>query len=202
MIEDPREGDSFSVRLGRPRPRFGLKTAFVVMTVLCVWLGWRSVRERRIAEMHARRESVVAALEKVFTTSRPGIIKDGRWSPEVTHRRNLGGDGTAYIRHVSADTERLQIVQPLIDQPIVNIVKELLAAYEPGLTAAGLHREIIKASGSTSSDNFGHAYGGTVWVLPEHGLTVSLDAQVDREQVDTIGRVNVVFIHNERVSFW
>jgi hypothetical protein len=44
--------------------RFGLKALFIVMTLLCVWLGYKFARERRAAEMLSRRQAVYNTLIK------------------------------------------------------------------------------------------------------------------------------------------
>jgi len=53
----------------RRRLRFGLKTLFIVVTALCLWLGYHVVRERRADEILARHDAVLAALVKQIATA-------------------------------------------------------------------------------------------------------------------------------------
>jgi hypothetical protein len=48
----------------RPRIRFGLRALFVLMTAVCVWLGYRVILERRANEIAARHDAVLAAISK------------------------------------------------------------------------------------------------------------------------------------------
>jgi hypothetical protein len=63
MYEDALEGDRPSVKLNRPRFRFGLKTMLVLVALACVWLGMRAARERRATEMATRRNTIFDALD-------------------------------------------------------------------------------------------------------------------------------------------
>jgi hypothetical protein len=66
----------------RSRFRFGLKTLFVVTTVLCLWLGYKFLRERRVAEMVARHEEVLAKLVSQIDSSNSPVLHGITPGPE------------------------------------------------------------------------------------------------------------------------
>jgi hypothetical protein len=53
----------------RRRLRFGLKTLFIILTALCLWLGYHVVREHRADEILARHDAVLAVLVKQIATA-------------------------------------------------------------------------------------------------------------------------------------
>ena len=52
--------------------RFGLKTIFVVMTILCVWFGYQAIHHQRFEQVRARHSALVKAVQDSMSQAPPG----------------------------------------------------------------------------------------------------------------------------------
>jgi cell division protein FtsB len=69
----------------RRRVRFSLKTLLVLVTLLCIWLGWNAARQRRAAQIIALNHAVLDQLQENFTTEPDRTKADS--SPSARQRR-------------------------------------------------------------------------------------------------------------------
>ena len=103
--------------LYHPRPerwltwRFGLRTLFVVVTIVCLWLGWNV---RLVQHRKAMRAQIVASGGAFHNT--PPVGEPHNWGDAQEWRTEQDGGvrSLSFIRRILGDTEALQIEFPRI----------------------------------------------------------------------------------------
>lgn len=190
---------------GRRLFRFGLKSLFILMTVLCIWLGIRAARDRRAREMVAVNHAVLEALEKNVTAepkdahfvmpasirqSTANFLKKSRPDSEAQRRQiaNLFDGGRLYT--TSTFDVPLNVEKALAADSPTNVSTRLVAHYGRGLAEAGLN---LTVSGGGESSM-------AIWHMPDHGVSVIIDVNVDSDTKQA--RVRTIFIQNDKLSIW
>jgi hypothetical protein len=190
---------------GRWQFRFGLKTLFIIMTVSCVWLGWRMARQRQAAAMVARSRAVMDVIDGNMSTPPQGtsfvmpphlrqqtasFLTRTRPDPSNQTKQvsNPFGDGRFYS--MSTRGEPLDITKLLATGNAAAASVQIRNQYERGLAKLGLQRALTSDGEKATS----------IWGLPEHGLHVIIDVDSDtaRNQAD----VRVIFLHSEELKAW
>jgi hypothetical protein len=201
--------NDLTIRSGRQASRrlfrFGLKSIFILMTILCIWLGIHAARDRRAREMVAINHAVFEALAKNATAqpkdayfvmsasirqSTASFIKKSRLDSETQRRQiaSLFNGGRLYA--TSTFDVPLNVEKALsVDSP-EQVSRRLLGHYENGLAEAGLKRS-LSSSGESSM---------AIWEMPDHGLSTIIDVVVSPERQQA--RVRTIFIQNDQLSVW
>lgn len=190
----------------RARFRVGLKALFAVMTLLCLWLGWRMARQRQAAAIVARSQTILDGIESNMTTVPQGasftissnlrqrkssFLKKTRRDPsDLTNQ--LGGissNGRFYTSAIRG--EPLDITNLLATKSAADASLQIRSHYEQGLKKIGLRRTVTTNSVEKAT---------AIWQMPEHGLHVIIDVDADaaRKQAD----VRIIYLHSESLSFW
>ncbi len=187
----------------RRRIRFGLKTAFVVMTVLCLWLGWRMARQRQAAAVISRSYAVLDVIESNIATAPPNTIftmpshlrqrqanflKQTRQG-SIEQSSQLGsifGSGRYYI--MATRGQPLDITKLVATSDTKAASVQIRTHYEKGLAKLGLKRSLTSDGEKATA----------IWQMPDHGIHVVIDVHADQNQAD----VRVIFMHNETLSIW
>ena len=173
----------------RPRFRFGLKSLFVVMTILCAWLGYRAVRHYQFEQIRSRHIALVKAIhanldEIPANTSRATVQRDSRpWSGSMEFHKFL-------IRNAVTMAASLTIGPALAVESDKDIARKLLTHYGRGLADLGLQSVDLSTQTEPETQR-------VVWQSPDYGIVLVIDARVlgtaDAKQAD----ITFLLIHNE-----
>lgn len=185
--------------------RFGLKSLFVLMTVLCIWLGTRAARDRQAREMVAINHAVVDALEK-NTTAEPkeaefvmpasirqstaSFMKKNRPDSETQRRQITSFFDGGRLYSTSTFDVPLNVQKALAADSPENVSRRLMGHYERGLAETGLNRTVSGGGESSMA----------IWQMPAHGISVIIDVNVNPERKQA--RVRAIFIQNDKMSIW
>lgn len=184
-----------------PRLRFSLKALLVLVTLVGLWLGWKTARERRAAEMVARHHSMLDLIENNMATAPTGT--SFRFSPaqrqrtaafrkrtrpnQAEQRQNLGGMfENGRFRNTVTRTVILDVSQAAVDRD--TLTSRIRAHYEQGLDELGLRRIV---------DLGGHRATG-IWTLPDENLNVIIDVVIESDDA----QVRTIYLYNDRLSIW
>ena len=206
----------------RRRFRFGLRTLFIVMTVLCLWLGYRVIRERRAAEILARHEAILSVLVKQVDTAPTSTfysisshngdeLLDRFGYPDKRFRR-----ATALRVDHSDSTTRQKLVvdvSKLLDSKThpTTIADQLIQLYGRALVPLGFVQTL--SHGDTISQGNSIAQGGKtiavetslgacrgIWSSPNGDINVVIDGQVFAPSKQAI--VTVLLIDSQHLQLW
>jgi hypothetical protein len=205
MIDNAIEGDR-SITLRRPRFRFGLKALFVLMTIVCLWLGNRMIRERRAAEMIAGRDRVIQIVTANIATpptdtfyrinpgSQDELLQEAQWpGPEHWRRAILDTGSTGLL---ATWTLVLDVSKSLESVNRAGVVQQLVDHYARRFARHRLDRRERSGGGS----NLGGGYARAVWTTAGNEFTVIIDAEVDAE-VST-AEVRILVIDAQQLRVW
>ena len=179
--------------------RFGLKSLFIVMTILCVWLGCKFARERRAADMIARHNALLDTIVKNIATPpantfyrlNPGSEDElnkrlGRtWPGDNFQRASIlrtGTNASIAIQNLTLDITRM---------PREETGQQLLNHYSQGLETLKLKRTISDAVGDNAT---------YVWISQGNEFTVIVDAQTTAD-IPT-ANVRILLIDSQQLKLW
>lgn len=169
------------------RFRFGLKTLFVVMTVLCFWLGGQVVRYRQSAAVVARYHAVSAALEQKMMTAplNTRFIRVDVPLPSIERSSDKWRFRTTEIWTWWLDISKFPVTIDIGDAGT-----KIRTYYERGLDDLGLVRTATTGGANASA----------IWEMPQHGVYVIVDVHIDAALKQA--HVRLVFLQNEKLSLW
>lgn len=184
----------------RRRFRFGLKHAFIIMTLLCVWLGVKVARERRADEMIARRHAVYNTLLK--NMSKPFMDARIEFAPRLLRHTNstFRKDwilGTGASRSYETDELELTLGPTIASLPADKIVREIADHVGLGLNECGLYNE----GGLTESFGPAVQYIGSWQQDSKSEFTVIIEVVAEPAQSKS-AMVWVAVIENQLLSHW
>ena len=189
----------------RGRFRFGLKSLLVVMTIVCVYLGWRTARHLQATAIVARSNAVLNVIESNMAAAPPNTsfvtplhlrqrsaTFQKRARPDQADQTDRLGQvfGGGSLYSMATRSEPLDIMQLLTTGNAAAASVQIRSHYERGLAKLGLRRAMT-GDGEKST---------AIWQMPEHGLYVIIDVDADpvRKQAD----VRAIFLHSESLSAW
>jgi len=183
----------------RWRFRFGLKALFVVVTVLCVWLGYKSARERRAAEMIARHNALLDAIVKnIATPPSNTFYRLNPGSEDELNRRfgrtwaNNDFQRTAILRTGSnASVEIQNLTLDISGMGREDVGRQLLSHYSQKLEKLKLKRKI--------SDEVG-AHATYIWTSQDNEFTIIVDAHMAADMLTA--EVRILLIDSQQLKLW
>jgi hypothetical protein len=185
MTMDPAHHDD-SERKQR-RFQFGLRTTFIVVTLLCLWFGFKFARERRANEMIARHERLLETIlnntvtppPNAFYTVNPGNrdeVQSNLRSPYSAEQEGfLGFDllhGHTSPARIAALTLQLDVSR-LLPMNRDEVSQRMIVHYEQGLEKLGMWK-----FQAVTRINVSGAKSRCVWTSKESELSVVIDAEV------------------------
>jgi hypothetical protein len=171
----------------RRRIQFGLRTSLIAITLLCLWLGFRFVREHRADEIIARHERLLDAIAKNVVTPPPNafysVHPGGRDEIQTNLRSPYSADQEGFVgfdllhghtspARIAALTLQLDISR-LLPMNRGEVSQRMIVHYEHGLEESGMW----KFQAVTRSNASG-AKSRSVWTSNESELSVVIDADV------------------------
>jgi hypothetical protein len=189
------------------RFRFRLKTLFVLVTLVSLWLGYKTIREQHAAAILNRRNAVLDIIitnvatppTDTFYRINPGSMDNlgtslGRSSPGDRFYRDAilraGGTGTISSQNLLVDVSML-----LKDHTRVSAARLLVGHYASGLAKIGLVRRLNTDEARTS-----HGSAKDVWTAPHNQLTVIIDTEIAAD--DLQAHVRILFIDSQQLRLW
>ncbi|HEX3600113.1 MAG TPA: hypothetical protein VHU84_08210 [Lacipirellulaceae bacterium] len=169
--------------------RFGLKTIFVVMTILCLWFGYQAIHHQRFEQMRARQSALVKAVQDSMNEAPSGTHIAPRSGPARWSGRNESRDR---IRTAVTTTIPLRIDPPFNIQSNDAIANELLDDYGRRLIEIGLKPDDL--GNFADPDTYRRA-----WQLPEYGVLVLFEIRMTTVPNTKQAVVTSILIHNENV---
>jgi hypothetical protein len=186
MVEDDIAGQTPTRPTGF---RFGLKTIFVVMTILCLWFGYQTIHHQRFEQMHARYAALVKAVQESINQAPFGTHFAPRTGPGLWTGPN---ENRERIRTAVTTTIPLTIDSPFNNESNDAIANELLDDYGRPLAELGLRPDDL--SNFTDPDTYRRA-----WQQPEFGIVVLFEIRMTTVPNTKEAIVTAILIHNEDV---
>jgi hypothetical protein len=193
--------------LRRRRFRFGLKTLFIAVTVLCIWLGYRYVRERRTNEILARHEAVLATLTKQIATPFQTLYAISPGGEDELLRR-FGHDSKRFRRatllrvdHSSPGQSSALDVSKLLASGTnpTTIADRLAQHYGSALVPAGFEHTYTHGGSRSDLGSVSGTYRG-IWTSPAGDLNVIIDAEVFAQS--KTATVSILFTDSQQIRIW
>jgi hypothetical protein len=206
----------------RFRFRFGLKAIFVVVTVLCLWLGYKAARERRADGILARHDAVLATLVKQIATPPAHTFYSISPGSEDELLYRLGYPGRQFRRATvlrvdhsgSTTSQNLKIdVSKLLDGNTnpVTVADQLIQHYGGALAPIGFvqtltHGDSTSQGSSTTQDGktiaietqLGECRG--IWSSAKSDISVVIDGKVFAPSKQAI--VSILVIDSQQLYLW
>lgn len=205
MIEDAREADE-AIQIRRPRFRFGLKALFGAMTIACLWLGYKMIRERRAAEMIARNNQIIQIVTANIATPPPDtfyqldpgsqdvLLGNAQWpGPEHWRRTILETGSTGQL---AGWTLVLDVSKRLEKLHRGGVAQHLVNHYAQHFTKHGLARR----EDTSGSNNLGGGFARGVWTSHGNEFTVIINADVGAD-VPT-AEVRIITVDAQQLRVW
>jgi hypothetical protein len=192
-------------RNGPWRLRFSLKWLFVVVAILCVCLGYYAARDRRAREMVALNHAILERMERNVATapndasfvmpesirqSTARFLSRSRRDRDSQRRQIASFFGGGNLYGTSSFDVPLNVEKALATDSAAKVSSRVISHYESGLARIGLQRTITGGGEASRA----------VWQIPDHGISVIIDVNVDARSKQA--NVRTLFIHNEKLSIW
>lgn len=180
--------------------RFGLKSLFVVMTILCVWLGYTVARNRKADEMIDRHNELLDRIIKnIATPPANTFYRLNNPGSEDELARQLGrswpGDNFQRLAILRTGTNASTAIQNLtLDISGIKrdeIGQQLIEHYSQRLEALKLKRTITDFVGPTST---------AVWTSQSNELTVVIDAHLEPDA--QMANIRILLIDSQHLKLW
>jgi hypothetical protein len=209
------------------RLRFGLKTLFVIVTALCLWLGYRAILARRANEIASRHHTVLEAIYKQLPHQRvpthdstPPGSEDALVVRLAQDSIAPGGEDKLLLRLERAGKKfqrvrmlRVDHTDPETSQnaPIdvlkllasnthpTTIADKLVQHYGIALSAIGFHQ--IFSHGGSRGDL--ESVSGTcrgIWSSPTSDIQVVIDGEVFAQSKSAM--VTILLIDSQQLQLW
>jgi hypothetical protein len=194
----------------KSRVRFGLKTLFVVMTAVCLWLGYRAVLQRRANEIVALHDAVLAAITKQLPPPRVPTqvsIPPGN-EDELLLRLDRAGKDFQRVRLFRVDhtdpatsqNPRIDVLKLLASKTHPTTIADNLAQhYGKALEAIGFH-QILSHGGSRSDFESVSGTCRCVWSSPTSDIQVVIDGEVFVQSKSAM--VTILVIDSQQLHLW
>jgi hypothetical protein len=207
MIIEPATCDDTGPR--RRRLQFSLRTAFVAITLLCIWLGIKLARERRSNEMLARHEQLLDiivnntvtpppnAFHSVYPGDKDEILTNLRSPYSAEQEGFLGFDllhGHTSPARIAALTLQLDVSR-LLPMNRDQVSERMIVHYEQGLEKFGMYR----FQSITRTNTIG-ARSRSVWASKESELSIVIDADVAADV--PVAEVRILVIDAQQFRLW
>jgi hypothetical protein len=194
----------------QPAPRqrqyqFGLKSLFVLTTILCVWLGYKTVRERRASEVNARFNSLLDAVVSNIGKSPPNanyrlnpgslskMQQKARWPGEEFYLNTILRTGSS--GRIASRTLGLDISRALATASAKSVKEKLIDHYTDGLAALNMSQRSHSANFSSE-----RIQARSVWASPANELSAVFD--VDLHVEDATAEIRILLIDSQQLNLW
>jgi hypothetical protein len=180
--------------------RFGLRTIFVVATLLGVIFGYLAMRANWLSETARRHNAMAAKLRENLFKPPAGVAYDwpetlkkhvGRYFLQSWDERRRFFDLGNEARHsmTASTTLGFNIAKPPTGKHPADLCQRLLEHYEIGLETVGLARSIGGYSGQRCQ---------TLWT--DEGVVVIVEVWVNSDQ--TSGGVQMLVVDEQEFHLW
>ncbi|MFO0790502.1 MAG: hypothetical protein U0805_13690 [Pirellulales bacterium] len=171
------------------RFRFGLKTLLVVMTVMCLYLGYEAVRERRAEQLRARDMALVAAVRSSLSKVPHGTSLR---SPAAQTWPGSLWRHKFHLRVAASQSISLSVDSSFDHISDYDVSKSLLEFFGRDMEAIGLAETNL-------SDAEDPILLRSAWQCAEEGTLVLIEVRMGSLPTSRTAIVSMVLIHNEDV---
>lgn len=192
----------------RRRLSFSLKSVFLLVTVLCLWLGYRTAYRRQARQVVSRHNEIIAALSRNIAAPpegmryrSPGPQDEGQILARAGWPKGI--DPQIAVSPLQTSPGRIETESFLLDIP--NLVStpnpsrvdwHIIEHYGNGLEELGM----ISGASFTGTERSGESHASAVWISPAGDLSVTLDADVDFPS--STAHVTIVSVDSQRIQLW
>ncbi|MGD9636170.1 MAG: hypothetical protein AB7G28_04705 [Pirellulales bacterium] len=188
----------------RSRIRFSLRATFVLVTIVCVLLGWMVIRYRRAERIIARHLAVVDQIQanvsqppSNVTFVMPANVRQTKTAlyskmraNQVYRQFHTNGWLADRFDHMTQEGELLDVSAALVAESADDLATRLRAHYEDGFSSLGLRRNLT-VNGDPAS---------AIWASPDNCIQLVVDVDVDGG--DKSARARVIYLHHEAMELW
>jgi hypothetical protein len=186
--------------------RFGQKALFVVVTLLCVWLGYESARGYRAARMVARHRRVLDTVlaniasppEHTFYMSPVGSVDDLmrqiNWRGDNSERvlaTQWGNTASITTQHLFLDVKELINSTKHSDIRLGEISQLVCRHYTDSLDVDGPDDGSMESQPTKGRST-------ATWTSPGNELVVNVDVEVVEDAAD----IRIQFIDSQQLRVW
>lgn len=188
----------------RSRIRFSLRATFVLVTIVCLLLGWMAIRNSRAAGIISRHLAVVDQIQANVsqppvnvTLAMPANVRQTKAALHSKMRANpvyrqfhTNGWLADRFDHMTVEGELLDVSAALVAESAADLATRLRTHYEDGFNSLGLRRNLT-ANGNPAS---------AIWASPDNCIQLVVDVDVDGG--DKSARARVIYLHHEALELW
>jgi hypothetical protein len=192
----------------RRRLAFSLKSIFLIVTVLCLWLGYNAAYRVRARQVVARHNQVITAIARNIASPPKGMQYH---SPRPQDEGQIlaragwpkGIDPKMAVSPLDTSPGRIETESFLLDIPNLagspnpsRVVWQVIEHYGNGLEELGL----ITGANFTGTDRSLGSHASAVWISPSVDLNVSVDVDIDFPT--STAHVTIVSVDSQRIQLW
>jgi hypothetical protein len=190
------------------RFQFSLKSFFVLVTFLCLWLGYRAWHSYRVDQMIERHNNLIGVIARSVATPPDGaafrfqhpqneetILGRAGWPKGIDPSTAAEYNNNAQCRF-STESFLLDVSKLLTGPTPKRVVWDIASYYCSGLEELGME-SAVEFSGPSDADG---SIAGVVRVSPAGDLQVFINVQVD--QSAGTAQVVIVTSDNQQIHFW